>query len=231
MMSSTPAILTTLLSLASTAQSLTFRTPAAIEWHACEESYPIPVSCGSILVPLDYTKPRYGESLNLTLKIHAVKEPFQGSIVTDFGGPGVSGLIELKTRFLEQIVVTTGRHYDVIAFDSSSNSSDVALGWTWALSKLFVEKCHEEDGGHSELVDIRDIVVTCLMLAGHSYGTYLVETLAAMFPDRIERMVLGAVLNPHEYRDGWEPEALSRNTQRSTNGSNPASKLGQMHAL
>jgi pimeloyl-ACP methyl ester carboxylesterase len=41
------------------------------------------------------------------------------------------------------------------------------------------------------------------MLAGHSYGTYLGETLAAMFPERVERMVLDAVLNPHEYRDGW----------------------------
>lgn len=64
-------------------------------------------------------------------------------------------------------------------------------------------------------------------MVGQSYGTYLGETLAAMFPDRIERMVLDAVLNPHEYRDGWygavnslmqhelivthrEPEALSR---------------------
>lgn len=34
----------------------------------------------------------------------------------------------------------------------SSNSSDVALGWTWALSKLFAEKCREENGGNAELV-------------------------------------------------------------------------------
>ena len=106
MLFSTPAILTALLSLASRAQSLTIRTPAAIEWHACEGSFPIPVSCGSVLVPLDYTEPQSQESLNLTLfKTHAVKEPFKGSILTNFGGPGVSGLTELKTRFLEPIVV------------------------------------------------------------------------------------------------------------------------------
>lgn len=57
-------------------------------------------------MPLDYTEPQPGESLNLTLfKIHAVKEPFQGSILTNFGGPGVSGLTDLKTRFLEPMVV------------------------------------------------------------------------------------------------------------------------------
>lgn len=30
---------------------------------------------------------------------------FKGCILTNFGGPGVSGLDEFKTRFLEQIVV------------------------------------------------------------------------------------------------------------------------------
>lgn len=32
-----------------------------------------------------------------------------------------------------------------------------------------------------------------------SYGTALGATLAGMFPDRINRMVLDGVLNPHEY--------------------------------
>jgi hypothetical protein len=106
MLASIETLLTPLLFLASTAQSLTVRTPTAIQWHACEESYPIPVSCGSILVPLDYTEPQSPERLNLTLfKTHAVKEPFRGSILTNFGGPGVSGLTEFKTRFLEQMVV------------------------------------------------------------------------------------------------------------------------------
>lgn len=105
-MVSITTLLAQLLFLASTAQSLTVRTPAAIEWHACEESFPIAVSCGSILVPLDYTEPQSQERLNLTLfKTHAVKEPFRGSILTNFGGPGVSRLTDFKTRFLEQMVV------------------------------------------------------------------------------------------------------------------------------
>ena len=40
------------------------------------------------------------------------------------------------------------------------------------------------------------------MTSGMSYGTLLGATLAAMFPDRIGRMVLDGVLNPHEYYNG-----------------------------
>lgn len=34
---------------------------------------------------------------------------------------------------------------------------------------------------------------------GFSYGTLLGATIAAMFPERVDRMVLDGVLNPHEY--------------------------------
>lgn len=33
-----------------------------------------------------------------------------------------------------------------------SNSSNVALGWTWSLNKLFAGKCREENGDKAELV-------------------------------------------------------------------------------
>jgi pimeloyl-ACP methyl ester carboxylesterase len=36
-------------------------------------------------------------------------------------------------------------------------------------------------------------------LVGVSYGTILGATVAAMFPDRIDRIVLDGVENPHEY--------------------------------
>jgi pimeloyl-ACP methyl ester carboxylesterase len=37
---------------------------------------------------------------------------------------------------------------------------------------------------------------------GISYGTTLGATVASMFPDRIDKMVLDGVQNPHEYYNG-----------------------------
>lgn len=38
-----------------------------------------------------------------------------------------------------------------------------------------------------------------LYFLGLSYGTVLGSTLAVMFPDRIDRIVIDGVMNPHEY--------------------------------
>lgn len=36
-------------------------------------------------------------------------------------------------------------------------------------------------------------------LVGLSYGTTLGATVTAMFPDRVDKVILDAVQNPHEY--------------------------------
>lgn len=43
-------------------------------------------------------------------------------------------------------------------------------------------------------------------LLGMSYGTVLGATIAAMFPDRIDRMILDGVMNIHEY---WHSQYVS----------------------
>jgi pimeloyl-ACP methyl ester carboxylesterase len=48
-----------------------------------------------------------------------------------------------------------------------------------------------------------------LIVAGSSYGTVLGMTFAAMFPERIDRMMLDATVNPHEYMAGTTKEMLS----------------------
>jgi pimeloyl-ACP methyl ester carboxylesterase len=37
------------------------------------------------------------------------------------------------------------------------------------------------------------------IMPGFSYGTTLGATVAAMFPDKIDKMILDGVQNPHEY--------------------------------
>ena len=41
---------------------------------------------------------------------------------------------------------------------------------------------------------------------GFSYGTVLGETVAAMFPDKVDKLVLDGVLNPHDYYAGRDVE-------------------------
>lgn len=45
-------------------------------------------------------------------------------------------------------------------------------------------------------------VLEIFIVPGFSYGTALGATIAAMFPDRIDKMVLDGVVNVHQYYAG-----------------------------
>ncbi|KAI1453717.1 alpha/beta-hydrolase [Annulohypoxylon moriforme] len=92
-----------------------------------------------------------------------------------------------------------------------SNSSDVELGSQWARGQIVAETCLEKQNKTGSLISsaftARDMMQVVDALGedgllrywGFSYGTTLGATIAAMFPDRIERMILDGVQNPHEY--------------------------------
>ncbi|KAI1413422.1 alpha/beta-hydrolase [Hypoxylon sp. FL1857] len=97
-------------------------------------------------------------------------------------------------------------------FDQTpTNKSDVDLGDKWARGAMIADACLKTQNKTGSLISsafvARDMmrVVDALgedgMLRywGFSYGTTLGATIAAMFPDRIERMILDGVQNPHEY--------------------------------
>ncbi|GKT49690.1 tripeptidyl-peptidase sed1 [Colletotrichum spaethianum] len=99
-----------------------------------------------------------------------------------------------------------------------AKSSDNTPGRLWASAKLFVDKCFERNGEIGGLIgsafvarDMMQIVDALgedglLRYWGGSYGTLLGQTAAAMFPERIDRMVLDGNLNPHEYYHGYDDE-------------------------
>lgn len=63
-----------------------------IEWGQCDFNVSVPIECGNLGVPLDYTDPAAG-TLDLSLsKVAAVNEPFKGSILFNFGGPGFEAI-------------------------------------------------------------------------------------------------------------------------------------------
>lgn len=63
-----------------------------IQWGPCahdQGKYLLPVLCGNVSVPLDYTAKNLSESLVLQLtRIPAIAGPSKGSILFNFGGPG-----------------------------------------------------------------------------------------------------------------------------------------------
>ena len=74
--------------------------PHAISWGNCTNpafnTTRVAISCGNLTVPLDYTDPSTSSTLRLELvKVPAVKEPFGGSILFNFGGPGIAGTHDL----------------------------------------------------------------------------------------------------------------------------------------
>lgn len=72
-------------------------TPKQIQWGPCPEGITenstLPLKCGTLAVPLDYTESNNTSKHTLEL----IKTPSQiprskGTIILNFGGPGVQGL-------------------------------------------------------------------------------------------------------------------------------------------
>ncbi|GAM85437.1 hypothetical protein ANO11243_034440 [Dothideomycetidae sp. 11243] len=85
---------------------------------------------------------------------------------------------------------------------------------SWAFAGALASACAEEAKDYGELVgtaySARDMMAIVdglgedglLRYWGISYGTILGMTAAAMFPDKIDRMVVDGVVNPHDYYAG-----------------------------
>lgn len=91
------------------------------------------------------------------------------------------------------------------------DQNETSLEKMWDRAKIDVEKCYEAHnktqpflGTASVARDIMSVVDALgedgmLRYWGFSYGTTLGATVAAMFPDKIDKMVIDGVQNPHEY--------------------------------
>lgn len=91
------------------------------------------------------------------------------------------------------------------------NSSDVALGRLWTRGTINAELCFQKSKATGSLIGTafvaRDLISVVDALGedgmlrywGFSYGTTLGATVASMFPEKIDRMILDGVQNPHQY--------------------------------
>ncbi|KAL4928991.1 uncharacterized protein BDV17DRAFT_298302 [Aspergillus undulatus] len=142
--------------------------------------------CGNLTVPLDYTSP------NLT-----ATTPKKGSILFNLGGPAGTGNTLTANLIVDQ-------------------EDTAVLGKLWGVGKVVSNACYDYPGLRKNgsmlstaftargLIHIVDAVQDdgLLRFWGVSYGTVLGATVAAVFADRVDGMVLDAVLNPHLYFNG-----------------------------
>ena len=70
------------------------RQVGSLEWAKCDTigNTTVPVTCATLAVPRDYTKPDSTKTIDLKLVKHAAsEEPFKGSLLINPGGPGFAG--------------------------------------------------------------------------------------------------------------------------------------------
>ncbi|MFG1705877.1 alpha/beta hydrolase [Nonomuraea sp. M3C6] len=118
---------------ATTADRVTDYYGQRLAWSGCGSGY----ECAKLKVPLDYSKPG-GKQIKISMvRLRATGKKI-GSIVLNFGGPGMSGVDSLKAS-KEIVSASIRQRFDVVSFDPRGvgGSSPVRCLGTLGLDALF----------------------------------------------------------------------------------------------
>jgi pimeloyl-ACP methyl ester carboxylesterase len=111
----------------------------------------------------------------------------------------------------------------------SVNTTESFLEYGWELAGQTAEACAAQNNGTGTLLGTAFVARDVMQMAdalsddgllnyyGWSYGTALGSYIAAMFPDRIGRMVLDGNVNPHDYQSGTYAD-LAEDTDAAFDG-------------
>ncbi|KAH7028087.1 TAP-like protein-domain-containing protein [Microdochium trichocladiopsis] len=229
---------------ATTAAAAALPRADGIVWGECHieedtSSLPVPVQCGKLTVPLDWS----GKTTDKTIDIELIKWPAatqpapKGSILLNFGGPGGDGLNNFVSYAPLQAPII-GDEHDIISWDPRGtrnaipvicynntatnaelttylsdwyNASDTTPSHLWTEATVLSELCQnalQEVGPYVGMASVaRDIIAIVDALGedgllrywGISGGTSMGATVAAMFPDRVDKVILDGVMNAHQY--------------------------------
>ncbi|MEU6091917.1 alpha/beta hydrolase [Streptomyces sp. NPDC047085] len=121
-----------------------------VVWAACKApDMPRDLQCAKVTVPLDYAHPGAGK-LDLALARYRATGSSRGSVLLNFGGPGVAGVSQLADGGKDFMDLTNG--YDVVAFDPRGvgRSSPVSCGEGESVASVATNQ--EIDIGHPQVV-------------------------------------------------------------------------------
>ncbi|KAK4183197.1 TAP-like protein-domain-containing protein [Podospora australis] len=200
-----------------------------IEWGPCNfiNNGPSPIACATFAVPLDYTEPNSHETLNLSLiRSNALIGPSKGSILFNFGGPGGEAVQSLNAG-AGKFHKGTGNTMLFSCYDNQTERDLISAKYPdkivgpldMVIPDLFAGRqavsniCEQRYNGSRngtligtafvarDMIEVVDALNEDGLLRywGFSYGTVLGATVAAMFPERVNRVVLDGVANAHNY--------------------------------
>jgi pimeloyl-ACP methyl ester carboxylesterase len=205
------------------------KSPAAVgtvKWTSCGAGF----QCGSVTVPLDYAHPDAG-TIDIALNRKPATDPANriGSVLTNPGGPGASGIQFLQDEISS--LTNLNRRFDLIGFDprgigqsapvrcltgpeeDAYNALDSVLDDPQEKADLiqadknFAAGCQQRSAKVLPFVDtasaakdmdkiriaLGDAKLTYL---GFSYGTFLGQTYAHLFPTNVRALALDGVVDP-----------------------------------
>ncbi|GAA2569512.1 MULTISPECIES: alpha/beta hydrolase [Streptomyces] len=168
--------------------------------------------CAVMKTPLDYRKPD-GRTIDVALIRHKATGPNArriGSLVLNFGGPGVSGVSALPA-YLDQYKSLLDR-YDLVSFDPRGVGATIPVRCAKTAGDTGYEgadACAEYSGALLPYIGTshtaRDLDLMRYLLGderlhyfGVSYGTALGAVYAHLYPSHVGRLVLEASVDPTE---------------------------------
>jgi pimeloyl-ACP methyl ester carboxylesterase len=112
--------------------------PSALAWASCPRSADLKgLQCATLTVPLDYAAPARG-TIGIYLDRHVATGTPIGSLLTNPGGPGVSG-VDYLPSLLPALGASILARFDVVGFDPRGvgRSDPVTCGTTTQLDATF----------------------------------------------------------------------------------------------
>ncbi|WP_159460509.1 alpha/beta hydrolase [Lentzea albidocapillata] len=223
-----------------------------ITWAACDQPVPpgVPadfwkqqwsgMDCGTVMVPMDYRGPG-GRTLEIIVTRVRAKDPAkrQGALLTNPGGPGITGLFFPK-GFAR--LSAAAESFDVIGFgprgtrfnkdelrcevpdqapDRPTRPTDAQLAVIAEQARQQEEMCQRAGGELRKHVTTantaRDMDVIRAAMGerkinyyGASYGTYLGAVYGSLFPSKLNRSVLDSSMHPDwSYYEASKSQAIA----------------------
>ncbi|WP_158675551.1 alpha/beta hydrolase [Nocardia stercoris] len=194
--------------------------PPTVAWHPCPESAAL--DCGSIAVPIDWAHPD-GATIDLAVtRKRATGTHPTGTLISLPGGPGTSGVDELRTQ--DQFSPALHDAFDIVSFDprgvgrshpircdqgllaqpDTAPESGHTLAELQAYAHRLADSCRTFTGPLFEHVDeisvARDVDAlraalgrSTVALYGRSYGTMSGQAYLELFPQRVRALLIDSV--------------------------------------